>query len=473
MSRARIAIAWLVTTTLLAGAGITTAVMASAAVTLYTASAEVRVRTGPSTSKKILHLLKKGDVVEAKGKAKNGWQPVSFNNTTGYVYAQYVKVTKSTKTPVTNAAPSTRKTSANVNLRDAANLDSKIIRVLKKGTTVAATGRKSGDFTEVKVDGKIRWLFTKYVGATATAKPAVPTPSPTPTPTPTPSEKPSEPATPEPTEPAEPGDPDLPDTIATVVTSGAVTLRKDASNSAESLGSVAAAVEVALTGKHSGSYSEIVTTDNKLGWVLTGYLRPSSQGPTVTLPVSTGLRYINATDVNVRKSPDVESTKLATLARGAVLQITGPTKNGYSQVVFSGDLAWVSTQYISATKPGATLGSTSLDKLKANGKAAVLVVRDKFPEIKTIHGWRASSAYSSDHPKGRAIDIMIPSYKKNKALGDRIAKYFIDNHKSLKVKYVIWRQRNYTITRGKWVHMADRGGDTANHFDHVHVSFVS
>ena len=199
MSKARIAIAWLVTTALLAGAGITTAVMASAAVTLYTAIAEVRVRTGPSTSKTILHLLKKGDVVEGKGKAKDGWQPVSFNNATGYVYAQHVKVIKSTKTPITNAAPSTRKTSANVNLRDAANLDSTIIRVLKKGSAVAATGRRAGDFTEVKVDGKIRWLFTKYVGATTTAKPHGPA-------------KPADPTEPE--TPAAPTDPELPDAVA-------------------------------------------------------------------------------------------------------------------------------------------------------------------------------------------------------------------------------------------------------------------
>lgn len=445
MRRARTAIAWLVTTTLLVGAGITTAVMASAATTLYTASAEVRVRTGPSTSKTILHLLKKGDVVEANGKAKNGWQPVKFNNTTGYVYSQYVKVIKSTKTPITNAAPSTRKTSANVNLRTAADLDSKIIRVVKKGTAVAATGRKSGDFTEVKVDGQIRWLFTKYVGATTT-----------------------NPTDPKPEEPTEP----TPDTVATVVTASLLALRKSASEAAASLGDVAADTEVGLTGKHSGSYTEVVVND-KVGWVLTGYLKPSPKSPTVTLPVATGLRYINASDVNVRKAADVESTKLATLAHGTVLQITGPTKNSYTQIIFSGGLAWVASQYLSTTKPPATLGSSSLDKLKANGKAAVLVVRDKFPEIKTIYGWRSSSAYSSDHPNGRAIDIMIPSYKKNKALGDKIATYFIDNHKSLKVKYLIWRQRNYTITRGKWVHMADRGGDTANHYDHVHVSFLS
>jgi len=366
-------------------------------------------------------------------------------------------VTKSTKTPITNAAPSTRETAANVNLRTGASLNSEIVRVLKKGTAVAVTGRKSGEFTEVKVDGTIRWLFTRYVGGVTSNPPAAPS-----VPVPPPAQ---------PTTPAPPSGP-TPDPIANVVTSTALVLRQAASEAAASPGDIAGGVLVGLTGRHSGSYSEIVV-NGTVAWVLTGYLSAAAQAPTVTLPAAIGLLYINASDVNVRKEADVESIKLATLARSTVLQPTGPTLNGYTQVIFSGGLAWVASQYLSTTAPPASLGTASLDKLQANGKAAVLVVRQLFPEIKTIHGWRASSAYSADHPNGRAIDIMIPSYKSNKALGDRIAQYFIDNHQAMKVKYVIWRQRNYTITRGKWVHMADRGGDTANHFDHVHVSFLS
>lgn len=440
MSKARVAIAMVVTTAFLAGAaGITTAVVAGAATTLYTANANVHIRVGPSTDHTVLMTLQKGQVVASQNKAANGWQPISFAGSTAFVYAEYVTLTKSTTTPTTTSVAGKRTTLANVNLRTAPNLTSEILKVIKKGTSVDATGRSSGDFTEVTVGGTVRWLYTKYVSA-GSAGGGTTTPPPA--------------------------------TVANVVTTTTLALRQSASQSSASLGDVAPNTQVGLTGKHSGSYSQVVA-DARLGWVLTGYLKPAASGPTVTLPVSAGLRYINATDVNVRKDADVESAKLATLAHGTILQATGPAKNKYTQIIFNGGLAWVSSEYVSTTRPPATLGSSSLDKLNAAGKAAVLVVRDKFPEIKTIHGWRSSSAYSSDHPNGRAIDIMIPSYKSNKALGDRIAKYFIDNNKSLKVKYVIWRQRNYTITRGTWVNMADRGGDTANHYDHVHVSFLS
>lgn len=111
--------------------------------------------------------------------------------------------------------------------------------------------------------------------------------------------------------------------------------------------------------------------------------------------------------------------------------------------------------------------------------ATVIVLRAVaalFPEITTIGGWRATSAIAgSDHPFGRAIDVMIPDYRAPAqiALGDRIADFVIANHEALHIKYVIWRQRTWTPQNPTWRPMADRGSDTANHLDHVHVSVLA
>ena len=73
----------------------------------------------------------------------------------------------------------------------------------------------------------------------------------------------------------------------------------------------------------------------------------------------------------------------------------------------------------------------------------------------------------SDHPSGHALDFMT---LQNTALGDRIAGYLQQNAPRLLVKYLIWKQR---INEGSgWDGMADRGSVTANHFDHVHTSFL-
>lgn len=82
----------------------------------------------------------------------------------------------------------------------------------------------------------------------------------------------------------------------------------------------------------------------------------------------------------------------------------------------------------------------------------------------TIGGLAPRSTANSDHPKGLALD-----FPTSRELGDQLAAYVIANRDELAVSYVIWRQR--IDTGSGWEPMADRGGTTANHYDHVHVSF--
>ncbi|GAA1243589.1 hypothetical protein GCM10009676_31560 [Prauserella halophila] len=81
-------------------------------------------------------------------------------------------------------------------------------------------------------------------------------------------------------------------------------------------------------------------------------------------------------------------------------------------------------------------------------------------------GGVAGRSGSSDHPSGLALDFMTTG-----ATGDRIAEYVLANQSEFGVTYVIWEQR-YNDGSG-WSYMEDRGGTTANHYDHVHVSFES
>lgn len=96
-------------------------------------------------------------------------------------------------------------------------------------------------------------------------------------------------------------------------------------------------------------------------------------------------------------------------------------------------------------------------------------VSARFPEILNIGGVRADSM--KWHPDGLAIDVMIPNYAtaEGKALGDRIVAYVLDNAERFGVNHVIFRQ--HILYHGKAPRkMSDRGGDTANHYDHVHIA---
>lgn len=97
------------------------------------------------------------------------------------------------------------------------------------------------------------------------------------------------------------------------------------------------------------------------------------------------------------------------------------------------------------------------------------VVAHKWPELQTIGGWRPQDAYP-DHPSGRAADIMIPDYnsERGRQIGTDITNFLQANAGALGVQYTIWRQE-YWGGDGRNV-MEDRGSDTQNHFDHVHVT---
>jgi hypothetical protein len=85
--------------------------------------------------------------------------------------------------------------------------------------------------------------------------------------------------------------------------------------------------------------------------------------------------------------------------------------------------------------------------VKPNAAAACNEIAAAFPEIKVIGGIGAR-ANASCHPTGHALDLMVSS----NALGDRVAAYAKANKDRLGIALILW--------------------EVANHFDHVHLSFV-
>jgi hypothetical protein len=101
--------------------------------------------------------------------------------------------------------------------------------------------------------------------------------------------------------------------------------------------------------------------------------------------------------------------------------------------------------------------------LTQNALVVLNAVRDNFPAVTSFGGYRAGDM---DHGTGTAVDCMVSS----RATGDAVAAYVIEHARQLNVKYVIWYQRIWMPQTGTWRTMEDRGGVTANHMDHVHVS---
>ena len=220
---------------------------------------------------------------------------------------------------------------------------------------------------------------------------------------------------------------------------------------------------------------------------------------TPATPKVTGVRYAT-TALDIRTASGSSSRTVGEVATGTALSITGVTANGRSQIVYQGQTRWVTSKWLSANKPSATKpaaskkaksgktstpsspgnwnklmagGSEGLSGLRPSAKGIVNNVLQNFSQITTIYGVRPHDPYP-DHPSGHAIDLMLPNYKSNEALGWKMAKYYQAHASELGVSYIIFHQQIWSVARGSegWRHMEDRGGDTANHMDHVHITTI-
>jgi hypothetical protein len=114
---------------------------------------------------------------------------------------------------------------------------------------------------------------------------------------------------------------------------------------------------------------------------------------------------------------------------------------------------------------GYSSGLTGFGGATPNTEAVWRLVKYRFPAA-NFWGARAARGTASEHPLGRALDI-----NGSPQLMVEINRYLLDHARLYGVKYTILNQTIY-FPNGTSRRMANRGNRTANHYDHVHVSFV-
>ncbi|MFW6597934.1 hypothetical protein ACQBAU_17260 [Propionibacteriaceae bacterium Y2011] len=226
--------------------------------------------------------------------------------------------------------------------------------------------------------------------------------------------------------------------------------------------------------------------------------------------VSKGKRWATA-DLKLRVAPREGAASKGLLATGTRIDVTGITDNGFAEVIHEGVARWVTASYLSESNPatrtpsssssssgGSSSGGSSSGGSSSSGESssgsegsgssgstapcpsgssveqglvanAIKVHRDvchRWPQLTSYGGVRADSM--PEHPSGRALDIMIS----NNATGWEVARYLRANAGRLGISQVIFDQQIWTVQRSGegWRMMEDRGGATANHRDHVHVT---
>ncbi|HOC12385.1 MAG TPA: hypothetical protein PLL50_05835 [Propionicimonas sp.] len=188
--------------------------------------------------------------------------------------------------------------------------------------------------------------------------------------------------------------------------------------------------------------------------------------------------------LNVRAKANSKSKLLGKVTTAATVKATTEIDGDYRKVEFEDGYGWVLADELTDNSPdgvfiddgtvpeGTTMsacsrGSGVEGKLRKDTVHIYRSVCALFPAVNSYGGWRAGGRQF--HKNGRALDIMLTPQKES-ALGKQIAAYLIKHAKDFNIDHIIFEQKIWTPSTPRWRHMADRGGITANHYDHVHVA---
>ncbi|WP_436701348.1 hypothetical protein [Nocardioides sp. BYT-33-1] len=173
--------------------------------------------------------------------------------------------------------------------------------------------------------------------------------------------------------------------------------------------------------------------------------------------------------LNLWTRPDQQAKEVGEIEEGEKVLVTGRTYGERAEVVVEGKSRWVTAGYFTDEKPptlgGACTNGTSVPAAVSESiKKVHAAVCANFPQVSVYGTLRGGGG---DHPRGKAVDIMISG-----AVGWEIAEFVRANYAALGVSYVIYAQKIWSVERSGegWRGMSNRGSATANHYDHVHVS---
>ena len=322
----------------------------------------VNFRSGPGTNYSSKGVIASGTTVTVTDRSNSQWYAVRLaNGSTGYIFAQYLKVT-GTSSATPTQAPSNdgtvqAKLTADVNLRRGAGTNYGVIKVIGTGTTVTVTDASNSQWYKIKLsDGTEGYLFSEYLKVTSgnidSAKPSA-----TPTPTPAPSNG----------------------TVQAKTTSD-LNVRKGPGTSYGIIKVIDMNVTVTVTEATNSSWYKVKLSDGTEGYLAAQYLKITSGDINSVKPGNSGDDNTNngnnsnapATDeyvrvtvgLNLRSEPNTSCKVLTVLSTGTVLNVLDRKTSGWVHVRTTGGAeGYVSAEYVAAYDPSSSSASISVSSV--------------------------------------------------------------------------------------------------------------
>jgi uncharacterized protein YraI len=126
------------------------------------ATVALNLRSGPSTSHKVLRVIPAGGAVSLQGGTDNGFSYVAYDGTYGWAYTQYLTSGGGQQDPGGGLGGNGRTTAA-VNFREGASLNSRVIAVLPAGTPIFVHDQGASGFWSVSYKGQSGWIWADYI----------------------------------------------------------------------------------------------------------------------------------------------------------------------------------------------------------------------------------------------------------------------------------------------------------------------
>ena len=211
-----------------------------------TTASSLSVRSGAGTNYSILGSIKNGGKISITGKINNFYK-ITYIGKTGYVSAQYVKITAK---PVVVVKPAVVvpyetqygvTTASSLSVRSGAGTNYSILGSIKSGSKISITG-KINNFYKITYSGKTGYVSAQYVKITA--KPVVVVKPPVVVPY---------------------------ETQYGVTTASSLSVRSGAGTNYSILGSIKNGGKISITGKTNNFYK--ITYSGKIGYVSAQYVK--------------------------------------------------------------------------------------------------------------------------------------------------------------------------------------------------------
>ena len=269
-------------------------------------ASSLNVRSGPSTSYKIVTTVKKNDKVNIL-QSSNGWYKIeTASGKQGWASSSYISISNNDTNNNTNTSENIAIVNTDgLKFRTGAGTSYSIIKVLNKGEKVEVISESAG-WSKVRYDSRLGYVASQYIDKTNT------------------------------------------NYIIKEVNTDGLNVRTGPSTSYSSIGKLNKGTKVQVISESAG-WSKI-NYNNKIAYVSSGYLKTVYLDKKTTNTEDSTEQYkeikvVNTNGLNVRKGPSTSYSSIGKLNKGSNVEVISESA-GWSKINYNNTTAYVATMYL-------------------------------------------------------------------------------------------------------------------------------